>query len=308
MKRSAVLLVSLVLALVPAVAGSDDWKLREEGVDLSEGAYDAKLSAETVEFREPNGESYGPVALRLLSTAEYDRFVEMAAAAEIELDEDDFRELTVEVKVIHLQNLNLSRELVSVTVDTVRTAEGPVTLPPGWVDGMTAHPTLLEVGPRPHLHGSATIDLPNGLRAPDVVGVEGTLTLRLPLELARLEFDPREPAARQSASGLELVLFEGTADSVTLEYTGPFDPFLRIAGFDAKGETVPRRHYWITGRGDGAAAREMLASAESNDQRGLAQALLQKRVFTSFTAPIARVEALVAGGFAERSYRFKISR
>ena len=274
------------------------------GVDATEAQYDAALSGGNVAFAEPNGVTVGPVAVRILTAAEFDEFLTMAEAIDLELNDRDLRELSVEVKAVSLPNFTfkLSDQLARVRVARVFVAGRPMP-----VDAETSL-RLTEAGPQPHLHGTAKILLPPGTLSQDVTAVEGTVTLRLPLELGSRDFAVERPGRRAGRAGLDLTLLEGSAHSVTFEYQGRIANLLALTGHDAQGEPVARKHHWISGQGAEAIPAEVLAAAPDEQSRKFLEAIRLKRFHYEFVRPIQTVRAWIVGRFAERDYGFRVSR
>ena len=137
-----------------------------------------------------------------------------------------------------------------------------------------------ESSPLPHLGATRQVSLRSGASASGVNAVEGTLRVQLPLKPMLASFTAADVGAAQSAHGVEVTLRQLKGKDVELEASGPADRVVAIYGYGA----------------DGSRIRPVSTSVGGGQMK------------FSFGAPVTRVEAVIAEGYAERAFPFTLSK
>src|SRR5438105_9572426 len=137
-----------------------------------------------------------------------------------------------------------------------------------------------ESSPLPHLGATRQVSLRSGASASGVNAVEGTLRVKLPLKPMLASFTAADVGAAQSAHGVEVTLRQLKGKDVELEASGPADRVVATYGYGA----------------DGSRIRPVSTSVGGGQMK------------FSFGAPVTRVEAVIAEGYAERAFPFTLSK
>lgn len=132
--------------------------------------------------------------------------------------------------------------------------------------------------PVPHLAGTRRVGLKSGANAKSVERVEGTLNLSVPLKPASASFGAADVGKPQTTHGVEMTLKEAKGKDVGFEFQGDHARVFSVSAFGADQKPLQQ-----TGRRGG----------------GL--------MGYSFSAPVARVEIVVAESYAQRAFPFTLT-
>jgi uncharacterized RDD family membrane protein YckC len=137
-----------------------------------------------------------------------------------------------------------------------------------------------EASPVPHLAGVRRVSLRSGADGKSIERTEGTVKIALPLKPIVASFDAADIGKQQTAHGVGITLKGVKGNAFTFEFQGDQARVVSTAGFGADQKPVQ-----MTGRGGGG---------------GL--------MTYSFSAPVSRLEIVVAESLVQRAFPFTLTR